>query len=166
MNGAIMVELRFFGASMFWGMLLLVIYDMLRILRRVVNHNGFFIAIQDILYWVTCSLLIFHMMYQQNNGIIRGFSILAMILGMLIYHAGISDLLVYFISEILNNIIKFIGKLIALLFMPLRIIFNKIGKLFVWLFLKIKKINHYLLKSLKNVFKTSKIAVSENEKGD
>jgi len=166
MNDAIMVELRFFGASIFWGMLLLIIYDMLRILRRVVKHNGFFIAIQDILYWVTCSLLIFHMMYQQNNGIIRGFSILAMLIGMLIYHAQISDLVVYVISEILNKTIKLIGKLIALLFMPIRIILNKTGRLFRWLFLKIKKIGHYLIKSLKNAFKTSKIAVSENEKGD
>ena len=164
MNDAIMVELRFFGASIFWGMLLLVIYDFLRILRRVVNHNGFFIVIEDILYWITCSLLIFHMMYQQNNGIIRGFSILAMVLGMLLYHAGLSDLVVAVISEILNKILYYIGKLISLLFSPIKFIFSRLRKLLVWLFSKIKKVNHFFVKTLKNVQKSSKITVSKNEK--
>lgn len=164
MNDAIMVELRFFGASIFWGMLLLFIYDFLRILRRVVNHNGFFIVIEDVLYWITCSVLIFRMMYQQNNGIIRGFSILAMVLGMLLYHAGISDLVVTVISEILNKILYYIGKLIILLFSPIQFIFSRIRKLFVWLLLKIKKVNHFCVKTLKNVWKSSKITVSKNEK--
>ncbi len=166
MNDAIMIELRFFLTSMLWGILLLIIYDLLRILRRVVKYNTFFIAIQDILYWVICSVLIFLMMYRQNNGIIRGFSILAMLIGMLVYHAVISDFLVNVISGILNKIISIIGKLITLIFKPIKFIFNKIGKLCSWLLLRIKKLIHYLLKTLKNIWKSSKISVSDNEKGD
>lgn len=164
MNKAILVELRFFGTSVLWGALLLVIYDVLRIIRRILVHNGFFIAFEDLIYWVISSLLIFHMMYQQNNGIIRGFAILAMLLGMMIYHSLFSELLVDTISGSINKIISLIGKLIALIFRPVIFLFRKIKRIFVWIFDKIKKFNHFLLKTLKKIFKSGKIAVSENEK--
>ncbi len=166
MNDAIMVELRFFGTSALWGVLLLTFYDALRILRRVISHNGFFVALQDIMYWVISGVLIFHMMYKQNNGIIRGFAILAMLLGMIIYHTVISDKLVDTISGILNKMIELSGKLILLFFKPVRFLLRKMKRIFIWLFSKIKRFNHFLLKSLKNIWKSGKIAVSENEKGD
>lgn len=166
MNGAIMIELRFFGASIFWGMLLLIIYDSIRILRRIVKHNEFFVGIQDILYWVTCSLLIFHMMYQQNDGIIRGFSILGMLLGMLGYHTVLSDFLVKVLSSIINKIINFFVRIIWIILKPIRFLLQKLGYLIIGIFKKFKKIIHYLLNTLKKMWKSDKITVSENEKGD
>lgn len=166
MNDAIMIELRFFGTSVLWGVILLILYDLLRIFRRVIIHNGFFIAFEDLIYWVVSSLLIFHMMYQQNNGIIRGFAILAMLLGMILYHSVFSELFVYTISTLLNQIINLIGKLITLILKPFCFIFRKIKRLFVWIFTKIKKFMQFLLKSLKKLKNSSKIAVSDNEKGD
>ncbi|WFR57187.1 spore cortex biosynthesis protein YabQ [Anaerocolumna sp. AGMB13025] len=166
MNKAILLELRFFGTSVMWGALLLVFYDVLRIIRRILAHNGFFIAFEDLLYWVISSLLIFHMMYQQNNGIIRGFSILAMLLGMLIYHSLLSELLVDLISGSINKVFALIGKLLTLIFKPVLFLFRKIKRIFVWIYNKIKKFNHFLLKSLKKILKSGKIAVTENEKSD
>ncbi|WMJ90558.1 spore cortex biosynthesis protein YabQ [Anaerocolumna sp. MB42-C2] len=166
MNDAIMVELRFFGTSVLWGVILLILYDLLRIFRRVIIHNGFFVAFEDLIYWVISSLLIFHMMYQQNNGIIRGFAILAMLIGMTLYHSVFSELFVNTISTLLNEIINLIWKLIVLILRPFRFIFRKIKSLFVWIFLKIKKFIQFLGKSLKKLNKSSKIAVSDNEKGD
>ncbi len=170
MNDAILVELRFFGVSFFWGMLLLVIYDTLRVFRRVINHNSFFIAFEDILYWVTCGILIFHMMYRQNNGIIRGFSILAMLLGMLLYHESLSELLVNIISGLLNGLIHGIARMIAFLLKPIRFLLKRVGRLFAWLFSKIRKMAHSIAKALKYVWNSSKIAVTDSEdtsgKGD
>lgn len=166
MNDAILVELRFFGISVFWGMLLLVLYDLLRILRRIMKHNNFIIAIEDIFFWITCSILIFRMMYQQNNGIIRGFSILAMLLGMLLYHECLSERLVTILSSILNKVIQGISKLISLFLRPLRYIIKKIGHLLAWLYSKIRKMSHSFVKALKYVWDSSKIAVSDDEKGD
>ncbi|QHQ60491.1 spore cortex biosynthesis protein YabQ [Anaerocolumna sedimenticola] len=166
MNDAIMVELRFFGTSVLWGIILLILYDVLRIFRRVIIHNGFFIAFEDLIYWVVSSLLIFHMMYQQNNGIIRGFAILAMLIGMILYHSVFSELFVNTISTLLNQIINLTWKLFALILRPFRFIFRKIKRLFMWIFSKIKKFIQFLFKSLKKLKKSSKITVSDNEKGD
>jgi spore cortex biosynthesis protein YabQ len=173
MNDAIMIELHFFGTSILWGALILVFYDVLRIIRRIIIHNGFFVALEDLLYWVICSLLIFHMMYKQNNGIIRGFAILAMLLGMIIYRGTLSDLLVETISNVLNTIINFvkktIGKVISIFLKPIKFIFKKLHKFFRWIFSKIKKFLRYILKPLKKIRKSSKIKLpesEENEKGD
>lgn len=162
MNDAILVELRFFWTSVLWGMLLLVIYDVLRILRRVIIHNSFFVSVEDILYWVISSLLIFHMMYQQNNGIIRGFAILAMLLGMLFYHVCASDTLVELISGIINKIIELIEKFISILLWPFKFLFLKLFKLISWIFSKIKKLVIHLLKPLKNIRKSSKMEEDGN----
>jgi spore cortex biosynthesis protein YabQ len=166
MNAAILVELRFFGMSFYWGMFLLLIYDLLRILRRIVKHNNFFITVEDVIYWITDSVLIFRMMYQQNNGIIRGFSILAMLLGMLFYHAVFSEFLVRVISGIINKITAYIIKFINLLLTPFFFIFSRISRFFLWIKIKMRNMYHYFLNSLKNKRKSGKIAVSENEKGD
>lgn len=166
MNEDILIELRFFAVSLYWGMLLLVLYDVLRILRRVIKHNNFLIAIQDIIYWVTCGILIFHMMYQQNNGIIRGFSILAMSLGMLLYHAVFSNFLVDNISALINKIITVITKILKLIFKPIYIIFHTLERFFKFINKNLRNKYQSMLKALKNKKKSSKIEESENEKGD
>ncbi|MDF2474209.1 MAG: hypothetical protein K0R21_1991 [Anaerocolumna sp.] len=166
MNEAIFLELRFFGASILWGIILLIIYDFLRIIRRIVKHNSIMIGMQDIIYWLICSILIFRMMYQQNDGIIRGFSILAMLLGMIFYHYTISDRLVNLISNSINAILEFICKVLRFICSPFIFLFKKILKILSWVFGKLKKLFNYFIKILKKIFKSSKITVSEEEKGD
>ena len=166
MNEAIVVELRFFTASVIWGMLLIVFYDTLRIFRRVIKHNRFFVAIEDILYWIICSVLIFRMMYKQNNGIIRGFSIAAMLLGMLIFHHAISDFFVNILSVVIYKFLRVIGSMLKIIFTPFYFIIKKISKIVLWIFNKMKKIRNNLSTVLKKNKKSSKMAVSDDEKGD
>jgi hypothetical protein len=124
------------------------------------------IGMQDIIYWLICSILIFRMMYQQNDGIIRGFSILAILLGMIFYHYTISDRLVNLISNSINAILEFICKVLRFICSPFIFLFKKILKILSWVFGKLKKLFNYFIKILKKIFKSSKITVSEEEKGD
>lgn len=166
MNHAILVELQFFATSVFWGMILLILYDVLRIVRRIIKHNVILVGMQDIIYWIICSILIFHMMYQQNDGIIRGFSIMAMLIGMMLYHNLISDKFVDLVSKSINKILNLIKKFIILLFKPFIVTFNKIIKIITWIFKKLKKLLHYFIKTLKKIWKSIKINVLVKEKGD
>lgn len=166
MNHAILVELQFFATSVFWGMILLILYDVLRIVRRIIKHNVILVGMQDIIYWIICSILIFHMMYQQNDGIIRGFSIMAMLIGMMLYHNLISDKFVDLVSKSINKILNFIQKLIMLLFKPFIFTFHKILRLITWIFKKLKKLLHYFINTLKKIWKSIKINVLVKEKGD
>ncbi|MFV0341647.1 MAG: spore cortex biosynthesis protein YabQ [Anaerocolumna sp.] len=163
MNGAILVELRFFGASVLWGVLLLVIYDCLRIERRLISHNSFFVAVEDIIYWMVASILIFRMMFNLNDGIIRGFSILAMLIGMLIYHHVFSGFIVDVVSGILIKIKTILFKLIGYILAPFRKFMKWLKKLMVFFTKAVKKLTKNLQKRLKKKTKPSKITVNDNE---
>ncbi len=168
MNQDIVIELNFFLTSILWGVILLVIYDVIRILRRVISHNSFFIFLEDIIYWVTSSILIFRMMYKQNNGIIRGFAILAILLGMLMYHGSVSDFIVNTISGAINGvlhlIIKVITTVVGIILMPFKLIFKGLRKIFTFFLGKTKKLRMHLLKLLKKLRKSSKMKGNEKKK--
>lgn len=163
MNGAILVELRFFGASVLWGVFLLVIYDFLRIERRLISHNSFFIAVEDLIYWVIASLLIFNMMFNLNDGIIRGFSILGMLIGMLMYHHILSNFFVDIIAGILIKIKYVIFAIINFILRPFKFILKEIKKVMGFITTLIKKLTKILRKTLKKTNKPSKITVNDND---
>lgn len=83
-------ELLFFFQSILWGALLLFFYDVLRIGRRLFPREAVFVSIEDLIYWPLAGVFLFGRMYQANQGKIRGYAIVALILGMAIYGGTIS----------------------------------------------------------------------------
>lgn len=139
MNEFINLEVRFFLISALWGVLLLVVYDCLRIFRKVINHGVVWISIEDIFYWMISGVLIFRMMYEMNNGIIRGFSLIGILLGMILYKYSISEFVVKWISFLLIKIKMFLSKLLHILIKPLKFLFRKLRKLLLKLCMNLKK---------------------------
>lgn len=78
-------EALFFGTSIFIGAALLLLYDFLRIFRRIVPHGGLWIGVEDILYWIIYTGVVFVMLYRENEGMVRGFAIGGLMFGMLLY---------------------------------------------------------------------------------
>ncbi len=144
MNEAITVELQFFLISILWGAIILMVYDILRILRRLIPHNSIFLALEDLIFWVLTSLFIFAMIYTMNNGTIRGFSVMGMGIGMTLYHFIFSDFFV-----------KWVTKALLLLLRPISLLIGRIRKVLAFVVSKLKKVFaavHYRLnKSTKSV---------------
>lgn len=109
MSQNIINEIYFFGCCVLTGIAVISVYDILRIFRRVVKHGVVAIGIEDFIYWVGSSFFVFHIIYIRNDGIIRGFAILAIVLGMLIYNVTISQILVKYISLVIKTIIGVIA---------------------------------------------------------
>ena len=150
MNAAITIELKLFLLSVLWGALILVIYDVIRIIRRLIKHNIIFTTIQDILFWAAVSLLIFAMLYVNNDGIIRGFSVIGMGIGMVLYHYILSDFIV-------NNITK----LIHILFKPLRMLLRCLKKLLLKLLRRLRRVERLIINRLKKINKSVKINIDK-----
>lgn len=108
----ILIELRFFSFSILNGIFLMFIYDSFRILRRIKVHNVYMAMIEDIFFWLWASFRIFKLMYLENNGIIRVFSILGILLGMMFYNISISNFYVNKTAKLLNKIIAF-GRMVV-----------------------------------------------------
>ncbi len=98
-------ELTFLLISFALGEGLVMLYDVFRIFRRVVPHGVVWTAVEDVLYWVVSALLIFGMIFQKNDGLIRGFSVGGIVLGMLFFNHFVSGFSVRGISKILNKIL-------------------------------------------------------------
>lgn len=90
-----------FFISLALGAAMGAVYDVLRCLRRIIPHNNFFIAIEDIAYWVFWTYVIIDSIHKYNYGSIRGYVFLGIILGGAFYLCTISCLLIFFISHIL-----------------------------------------------------------------
>lgn len=94
MSGMIFQEADFFAVSFLYGVFLLAAYDLLRIFRRTFVHKKGSVAAEDMIFWVIGGILVFRMMYEKNDGILRGTAFLAMGAGMTLYHYSISGFVV------------------------------------------------------------------------
>lgn len=102
MSLGILKELQFFGLAVLRGVWILALYDVLRILRRVVPHGVWTVALEDVLYWAGTALLIFQLLYRENDGALRGYALFAVAAGMFLYHQTLSGWLVEHIAGVLN----------------------------------------------------------------
>ena len=110
MSGVSVEEVRLLLISAAIGILLLLIYDGIRIFRNLIPHGSFFLALEDFLYWLAASLLIFWMVYRSNDGAMRGFIIGGAALGMIVGQLPFSSLLVRALSAVLGFPIRLIKK--------------------------------------------------------
>ena len=82
MSGQIVSEGRFLLYCLPSGICITIVYDCLRIFRRVKKHSTGFVALEDLVFWFAAAAFLFYMLYETNNGIIRWFSIVGAGVGM------------------------------------------------------------------------------------
>jgi len=66
-------------------MIIAFIYDAFRIKRRAVKTSALVTYIEDIIYWIIVSIIMFAVVYYSNEGEIRGYLFLGTILGAVLY---------------------------------------------------------------------------------
>lgn len=143
MNQLISIELQFFLISILWGALVLFLYDFLRILRRIINHNMIIVTVEDLIFWILASVFIFAMIYAKNSGTIRGFSVMGIVIGMLLYHYILSDWFVMLISRGIHVLLR-----------PFSLLKKSICKGIGFLIKKSKKLAFRIYSQLKNILKS------------
>lgn len=116
MSGVILEELRVAGVAVISGAYITIVYDVIRIFRRLIPHGNVWIGIEDFFFWIWTALWVFSVLYRENDGSLRIYTILAMVLGMFLYHQTISEPLVGFFGKM----IKKLKKLFAAIIMKLR----------------------------------------------
>lgn len=86
-------------------------YDCIRCFRRIISHNNFFIAIEDIFFWITWAFVIIDKIHKYNYGSLRGYVFLGILLGAVFYLCTISCIFMPRISYILYHIKKYAKKI-------------------------------------------------------
>ena len=56
-------ENLFLFYSVIMGIYITFLYDLLRIGRRVITHNGFWVSVEDLAFWIYCAMKVFYLMH-------------------------------------------------------------------------------------------------------
>lgn len=154
-------ELDFFAVSFLLGIVLVLAYDCLRIFRRLVRHGNVWISIEDLCYWIVTAFVIFAMLYQKNDGLIRGFSIGGIVIGMLLYNQLISRYTVKYIVLFLEKIIHLVQKVCRFVFTPVRLAAGAVSAQGKAAADKGRKVQKFFKKRLKKMRNEIKIGLSK-----
>ena len=87
-------EWELFLTAVKLGVKLALFYDGIRIFRFLIGHKNGIISLEDFFFWMYAALMIFRLQLAQSNGILRGFCILGMIFGMMLYESILGERLV------------------------------------------------------------------------
>lgn len=110
MSETIYAEFNTFCYAIMLGAFCGIIYDIIRIFRRIIKKKIAVTAAEDIIYWLVVSVLMFMLMYRENGGMVRGYAIIGMAAGMILYEISIGKFFVKYVSKLLNYILNRIRK--------------------------------------------------------
>lgn len=159
MSQDIINEVCFFAGSVGMGILITFVYDFLLIMRRVMKHSLFFISVEDFLFWVTCAIGVFYMLYEENNGILRWFAVLGAAFGMLLYKKIIGIHFVKSVSLVIEKEIHIASKVLGVVGKPFRWVFKRAEKSVNSMHRKEKKLWKYTKKKLTGLRKMLRITL-------
>lgn len=111
--------LLFFQAACVGGALLLC-YDILTVLRKVVPHCKWVAAAEDILFWIFAGFILFAGIYRGNEGKLRNFLFLGSFLGFCFCRATISPAFVSILIKILEFPAFLMKKTVKRLLFPVK----------------------------------------------
>ena len=129
------------------GIVIGVLFDIFRILRRSFKTADWLTTLQDILFWILAGLIILFSIFKFNNGEIRSYIFVGITLGVLIYMLTLSRyivkysvIIIKFLKKIISYPINLILKIFNfLLVKPLRFLAQKISTFFKKIFQSMTK---------------------------
>lgn len=151
-SGEILKEADVLLAAFVMGALLLLAYDVLRIVRRIVPHKIWLVGMEDIIFWIGSGIALFAMLYQENSGYIRGFVIGGVLIGMLLYNLALS-------TWVVTGSVFLLKKILFVLSRPLVWTARLLKKPVGFVGRKTKKFLRFYKKELKKLWKTVKMGI-------
>lgn len=112
------------------GVIIGILFDIFRVLRKNLKTANIITYLEDILFWILTGALILYNIWYFNDGEIRLFMFLGIIMGVLIYILTLSDIFIKINSFILG-IFKKIFQAIEVIFRPIMSVFNKIYSIII-----------------------------------
>lgn len=129
------------------GVIIGLIFDFFRILRISFKTKDFVTYIEDILFWIITGGILLYSIFIFNNGEIRLFMFIGVIIGILLYILLISKYIIKVNVYIINILKKIVG-------IPIKILYRFIKKVFFrpisFVIINIRKI---FTKRYKNIVK-------------
>lgn len=102
------------------GVIIGLIFDFFRILRKSFKTSDLITYIQDILFWILTGISVIIFMYFFSNGTIRLYMFLGLLLGVFIYILTISQFIIKIFVFLIKIFKNFLNKIINVGIIPLK----------------------------------------------
>lgn len=113
------------------GVLIGIIFDIFRISRKTIKTSDFVTYIEDFLFWIITSIILLYSIFTYNNGELRFFMFLAVILGFSLYLFTISSYLIKINVKIINLVKKVFLKIFEIIYNPFIKVFKILKKMII-----------------------------------
>ncbi|MCI8652336.1 MAG: hypothetical protein HFF11_01395 [Angelakisella sp.] len=121
---AITEQTSVFLYSLFLGVVLGVFYDVFRITRIAFLVPALLVLLEDLLFFLFSSIVLFGFMLERSYGQIRWFILLGVVLGWVLYYFTLGSL----VMKGSARIIAVVGRLLAFLWRPFAFLGRKLGE--------------------------------------
>ena len=113
------------------GILIGILFDCFRILRRSFKTSDWITYIEDIVFWICTGILTLYFIFVFNNGEIRFYIFLGIILGIAFYLLTISKYFIAINVKIITCIKTVIEKIFHVIIFPFKFLLRMIKKTFL-----------------------------------
>ncbi len=134
------------------GLLAGFVYDIFKIIRKSFRHKNVYIQIEDFMYWIIVTFTSFLILLHKNNGAIRMYGIIGLLIGYVINETLVSKWTVEIGVRFVTYVLIFIKQLIKIVMFPIRVLLKIFKKPMYFVAKKSKK----KIYATKNMLKKNK----------
>ncbi len=114
--------------SMLAGVLTGMLFDLYRVLRGFENPNKILTFIEDTLFWILTSIIVFIFLLKTNYAYMREYVYITIALGILIYISVLSKSFIKVEYKVIGIIIKFTRIIFNYVFYPINLLFYRLKR--------------------------------------
>lgn len=114
--------------SMLAGVLTGMLFDLYRVLRGFENPNKILTFIEDTLFWILTSIIVFIFLLKTNYAYMREYVYITIALGILIYIFVLSKSFIKVEYKVIGIIIKFTRIIFNYVFYPINLLFYRLKR--------------------------------------
>ena len=92
-------ELSIFAQAVLAGNVACLGYYVIRVFRRLIRHNLFWISVEDFCYWIGIGFYLFLVIFQTSNGSIRWYFVVGTLLGGILTYSVVQKILKKYIDK-------------------------------------------------------------------
>ncbi len=107
-----------------------LLFDFFRAVRKLIRMNVLWVGLCDLLFWLLCTIAVFYAARLTNQGELRWYEFIGILLGLALYFLLFGSLVVQGLTVLLRTVAKILLFIIKLFLIPVRLFVRPILFLF------------------------------------
>jgi len=108
-------------------MIIAFVYDIFRVRRKAIKSGNLIVYFEDFIYWIIVALVLFAVVYRSNEGEIRGYLILGVIIGIILYAFLLSRIVMKVFLFLIRVVYKAAVIVFTIILFPIKLALKILG---------------------------------------